>query len=60
MYYNFGFRVRAASNVEYLPIFAETLDISQHTTRLTPESRSKTFNSSRKNLRTSKIIVFTF
>jgi hypothetical protein len=31
-------------------MFAETLENSQHSTRLIPESRSKTLNSNRENI----------
>jgi hypothetical protein len=55
--YNFGFRVWASSNVDYLPTFRQTLlycTLLQCSTRLTPESRSYALNSSCENLGTRK------
>jgi hypothetical protein len=39
-------------------MFAEMLDNSQHSTRLIPESRSFTMNSSRENLRTRTTLLY--
>jgi hypothetical protein len=38
-------------------MFAETLDNSQHSTWLIPESQSYTLNSNRENLRTRIIVI---